>query len=213
MLLVDVLPSVGNYAQVGEQTHGANRLLFASTGPRVKWNPALPHPQAVTAPQQSNQFASDAYYISDQDAEKIIGPVENTDKEQLLLARVGQGGFRKRLVERWQSCSVLGCGPETVLVASHIVSWRTCKNNGERLSPNNGLLLSPNLDKLFDRRMISFSDQGILLFSLDIHESDAAALGVHPGMRLRRVPPGIVEYLARHREGKEWSELPAQEAY
>ncbi|WP_247362789.1 hypothetical protein, partial [Ralstonia pseudosolanacearum] len=29
-------------AQVGEQTHGANRLLFASTGPRVKWNPALP---------------------------------------------------------------------------------------------------------------------------------------------------------------------------
>ncbi|MHA6833747.1 hypothetical protein, partial [Ralstonia pseudosolanacearum] len=38
----DVLPSVGNYAQVGEQTHGANRLLFASTGRRVKWNPALP---------------------------------------------------------------------------------------------------------------------------------------------------------------------------
>ncbi|MDB0568927.1 HNH endonuclease [Ralstonia solanacearum] len=131
---------------------------------------------------------------------------------RLLLARVGQGWFRKQLVDRWGTCSVLDCGPETVLIASHIVSWRACRNNGERLDPDNGLLLSPSLDKLFDRRMISFSDEGILLFSPDVCEPDARALGIKPGMRLRCVPAGIVKYLARHRAGKEWSEVPTQEA-
>lgn len=169
------------------------------------------HPQAVRAPPQSNQFAF-TDYISEQAAEEIIGSVTITEKERLLLARVGQGSFRKKLLDRWENCSVLGCGPETALVASHIVSWRTCKTNEERLDPNNGLLLSPNLDKLFDRRMISFSDKGSLLVSPELHPNDTIALGVRPGMRLRYVPRGIVKYLTRHREGTEWSELPTQEA-
>lgn len=169
------------------------------------------HPQAVSTPVQSDQLAF-TDYIPDQAAEEIIGSVTSTEKERLLLARVGQGWFREKLLKRWGGCSVLGCGPKTVLVASHIVSWCKCKTNEERLDPNNGLLLSPNLDKLFDRRMISFTDKGGLLVSSNLNLNDAIALGIRSDMRLRDVPSGIVAYLTRHREGTKWSELPTQKA-
>ena len=165
------------------------------------------HPQAVKDPARSDRLAF-TDYISDQAAEDIIGPVKDTEKERLLLARVGQGAFRRKLITRWQKCSVMSCGPETALVASHIVSWRACVTNEERLDVNNGLLLSPNLDKLFDRRLISFSDHGALLVSQDLDPSDAVALGISAGMQLRHVPSGILKYLTRHRDGTEWCEFP-----
>jgi hypothetical protein len=165
------------------------------------------HPLAMSDPTKSDRLAF-TDYISDQAAEEIIGPVKDTEKERLLLARIGQGAFRKKLIARWGTCSVMGCGPETALVASHIVSWRACETNEERLDVNNGLLLSPNLDKLFDRRLISFSDIGALMVSPDLLPGDATALGICAGMQLRLVPRGIVKYLARHRDGTQWCELP-----
>ncbi|MGF6664833.1 ssDNA-binding Zn-finger/Zn-ribbon topoisomerase 1 [Paraburkholderia atlantica] len=165
------------------------------------------HPDAVKTPQTSNQFAF-TDYMPDDAAEEIIGPeVDATEKERLMLARVGQGQFRKQLLSRWGTCSVLGCGPDTALIASHIVAWRTCANNMERLDVDNGLLLSPNLDKLFDRGLISFADDGTLLVSGDLDRDDAIALGLRSGMRLRMVRPGILKYLARHREGTNWRDL------
>lgn len=161
------------------------------------------HPNAIRDPGRSTQLAF-ADYISDKAAEEIIGPVSATEKERLLLARVGQGSYRKKLVARWASCSVLGCGPETTLIASHIVPWRECETNEERLDPDNGLLLSPNLDKLFDRKLISFSDTGALLVSPALAPTDAAALGIRQEMRLRKIPPGALKYLARHRDGVQW---------
>ena len=163
------------------------------------------HPQAVKDPLNSDRLAF-TDYISDQAAEDIIGPVKDTEKERLLLARVGQGAFRKKLIKRWQKCSVIGCGPETALVASHIVSWRACETNEGRLDVDNGLLLSPNLDKLFDRRLIAFADNGALLVSPNLHPGDAIALGIFAGMQLRLVPRGIVKYLARHRGVTQWCE-------
>jgi hypothetical protein len=165
------------------------------------------HLDAVRSPPPSNQFAF-TDYIPDDAAEEIIGPdVDATEKERLMLARVGQGPFRKQLLLRWGTCSVLGCGPDTALIASHIVPWRTCANNAERLDVNNGLLLSPNLDKLFDRGLISFADDGALLVSGDLDWEDAIALGLRPGMRLRTVRPRILKYLSRHRENKNWHYL------
>lgn len=163
------------------------------------------HPQVVKDPPKSFGLAF-ADYISEKLAQKIIGPVGDTERERLLLARIGQGAFRKKLIARWGKCSVMNCGPETALVASHIVSWRACETNEERLDVNNGLLLSPNLDKLFDRRLISFSDNGALLVSPSLLPIDAVALGIGAGMQLRHVPKGIVKYLTLHRDGSEWRE-------
>lgn len=127
-----------------------------------------------------------------------------TERAQLRLARVGQGKFRDALKKRWTTCSVLGCGPIDVLVASHIHAWRLCETNRARLSVDNGLLLSPNLDKLFDRGFISFAPDGMLLVARHLSESDMTALGLHRGMRLRAVYAGMKPFLKRHRANGSW---------
>lgn len=169
---------------------------------------AIASPCCHQWPQTSNQFAF-TDYMPDAAGEIIGSDVDATQKERLMLARVGQGQFRKQLLSRWGTCSVLGCGPDTELIASHIVPWRTCANNKERLDVNNGLLLNPNLDKLFDRGLISFADDGALLTSGNLDRDDATTLGLRPGMQLRKVRPGILKYLARHREGRNWRDLTA----
>lgn len=181
------------------------------TGCRLvhKWycGTATMSPQAVGSPQPTDEM--DPFEgITDEEAERIIGPVVGvTEKRRLLLARVGQGIFRESLLQRWDTCSVLGCGPRAVLVASHIVAWRSCESNDERLDVNNGLLLSPNLDRLFDRGLISFCDNGQLLTNPSLSRADAVSLGLRPGMCLREVPPAIIKFLFRHRQGAAWQLL------
>jgi hypothetical protein len=86
--------------------------------------------------------------------------LDQTTRQSLIEARLGQGQFRRRVLERWQGrCVVTGCSLEDILRASHIKPWR-CSNNDERLNPANGLLLTANLDALFDRHLISFDIDG-----------------------------------------------------
>jgi hypothetical protein len=178
--------------------HNGCLLAHRYTGTPAK------NPNPVSNPTNSMNLAF-TDYITDQGAVDIIGgDVTETEKLVQLLARVGQGAFRQRLIRRWTNCSVTDCGPETALVASHIVSWRACETNEERLDCNNGLLLSPNLDKLFDRKLISFSDSGTLLVSPDLCPKDAVGLGLHMDMKLRYVTKEIAKYLARHRNGTKW---------
>lgn len=85
-----------------------------------------------------------------------------TEKEQLVKSRRGQGIFKKRVAERETECRVTGVENKSFLIASHIKPWKKC-NNAERLDGNNGLLLSPHVDRLFDRGWISFSDTGEIM--------------------------------------------------
>lgn len=148
-----------------------------------------------------SQFAGDA--IEDE----VIGDVGETEKMVLRRARIGQGQYRQGILDAWgRCCSVTGHGPESVLVASHIVAWKACASNRERLDVSNGLLLTPNLDKLFDRGLISFMDDGRLVLAKGLTDKEARNLGVRDGMGLRNVPAGIVPYLQRHRRGGNWRE-------
>lgn len=162
-------------------------------------------PPVVVEASPADSGAAD--YFSEDAVDDVIGNVGETEREQQILARVGQGKFRKKLVERWGACSVTSCGPQAVLVASHIVAWRDCETNVERLDANNGLLLTPNLDKLFDRRLISFDKSGHLLIGSGITQEQAIALGVTPDMRLRKTSPKLMRYLARHRGQDHWDAI------
>ena len=73
------------------------------------------------------------------------GQVESTTVEQLILARLGQGAFRKALIKERPHCFVTGYADPQLLVASHIKPWAGSSND-ERLDPKNGLLLIPQLD-------------------------------------------------------------------
>ena len=90
--------------------------------------------------------------------------IPDTEKEQLVKARRGQGIFRSNVEAIEPDCRITRLKLKEHLRASHIKPWRVC-DNGERLDGNNGLLLAPHVDHLFDKGFISFSDQGKMIIS------------------------------------------------
>ena len=73
---------------------------------------------------------------------------------------------------KWENkCSVTGYGNTKVLISSHIVPWRE-SNREEKYDVDNGLLLSPDLDALFDKNLISFQDDGRIIFSNQINVNE-----------------------------------------
>jgi len=89
-----------------------------------------------------------------------------TEVEAIVKRRVGQSVFRKALMDYWGSqCAVTGVAIPEVLRSSHCKPWADCRSDAERLDVYNGLLLTANLDALFDKGLITFTDQGGIIIS------------------------------------------------
>lgn len=134
----------------------------------------------------------------EEDLDQIVGSAELTitEKASLINSRLGQGKFRKRLVEYWGGCAVTGYRDSRFLVASHIKPWAK-SNDRERIDPYNGLLLLPNIDKVFDMGYVSFKTSGAILISERL--DDCAVFGVNPAMSLT-LRDEHIPYLDFHRE-------------
>ena len=124
--------------------------------------------------------------------------LETTETMTLAKARLGQGRFRKDVIQLWGSCAVTGFQRIAVLKASHIKPWKASTNN-ERLDPYNGFLLLPNFDTLFDKGLISFENNGKILVSSQLSDVEREFLSLHRGSGLRRVYPENAMYLEHHR--------------
>ena len=124
-----------------------------------------------------------------------------TDREQVILARNGQGLYRDRLLAAWGgACAVTGLSEPDFLMASHAKPWKDA-SDAERLDGANGLPLIPNLDKLFDKGWISFANDGVILVSPSLSSAAQAALGVNSSLQLRLpLSDTQKEYLRYHRE-------------
>jgi len=72
-----------------------------------------------------------------------------------------------------------------VASASHAKPLAECVSDAERLDVFNGFLLSANLDTLFDRFLISFDEQGVLVIAPALAGQDLLPLGITLGMKLR----------------------------
>jgi len=149
-----------------------------------------------------NQYAA---YLDDvfsetlqEDIEKVYNneALEKTEKSMLINARVGQGMFRQKLIEKWRGCALTGFSDTRFLVASHIKPWRD-SDNRERLDSFNGLLLLPNLDKVFDLGFITFRPHGDIEISGMLE--DETLLGVSKRMRIQ-LGDAHQEYMEFHRE-------------
>ncbi len=104
--------------------------------------------------------------------------IKATEKEAIIKARIGQGVFRQRLMDKYNSkCIITGINETNLLVASHIKPWRSA-NNYERISGENGLLLSPLYDKLFDLGFITFSDNMQILVSTRLSEENVKLINI-----------------------------------
>ena len=91
---------------------------------------------------------------------------KSTEAERLVVQRIGQDIFRDSLMTYWQGhCPLTGITDSALLRASHIVPWKDCPNDAERLNIHNGLLLSALWDAAFDRGLVTFDDDGQPAFS------------------------------------------------
>jgi len=127
--------------------------------------------------------------------------IAGTEVERMVRQRVGQNKFRDAMMDYWGgACAVTGVAIPEVLRASHAKPWAECASDAERLDVFNGFLLSANLDALFDRFLISFDEQGVLLLAPALTGLDLHTLGISPGMKLRWVNDLHEPYLSLHRK-------------
>ena len=127
--------------------------------------------------------------------------IPETTREQLVLARRGQGRFRDSVSRIETHCRVTGVNRPEHLIASHCKPWRD-SDNAERLDGENGLMLTPSIDHLFDRGFISFDNNGDLLVSRVAHEFSLKKMGipVGAGFNAGAFSEGQRRYLDFHRE-------------
>lgn len=138
--------------------------------------------------------------LDDLEQNKVeLTDLNETDRDTITKSRIGQGLYRKRLIAYWGSCSVTGLSNLPLLKASHVKPWRTSSNE-ERLDPMNGLLLQPTLDHLFDSGFISFSHEGLIIFSDRLSLIDIKSLNLSKEWHLRSTPDELMGFMAHHRK-------------
>jgi histone H3/H4 len=128
-------------------------------------------------------------------------PPSGTEAVREVVQRVGQDIFRRTLIQYWGGrCTVTGLDVVELLRASHIKPWADCESDAERLDVFNGLLLAPHLDALFDKGLVTFSDEGQLVCSSKLSARQWALLGIDRiTMRAESLADGHRAYLRWHR--------------
>lgn len=122
-----------------------------------------------------------------------------TEAERMLVQRIGQDVFRDALMNYWGSrCPMTGITQPALLRASHIVPWAECTDE-KRLDVHNGLLLSALWDAAFDRGLVSFGDDGLVLASPKLDVKARNALGLAAAPQLLRLHDEHRANLAHHR--------------
>ncbi|WP_302654048.1 HNH endonuclease [uncultured Clostridium sp.] len=123
---------------------------------------------------------------------------DETEKNRIIKARIGQGLFKEKLLYRSCQCAICGLNIKSLLIASHCKPWGNATNK-ERLDVNNGLLLCPTHDALFDKGLITFKENGKIIISKEIQESQYKLLNIDEYVRLdfrsEQLP-----YIKYHRE-------------
>jgi predicted restriction endonuclease len=122
-----------------------------------------------------------------------------TVKEAIILARRGQGRFRKNVLHVESKCCLTGVTDPNHLIASHIKPWKVSTND-ERLSADNGLMLGPHIDHLFDKGYIGFTDVGDLLVSPKCAPAVLRAWGISRSTNVRPFRRAQRPFLKYHRQ-------------
>lgn len=125
----------------------------------------------------------------------------DTEKTELIIARCGQGIFRRRVQAIEARCRITRVSRPEHLRASHCKPWRDASNS-ERLDGENGLLLTPSIDHLFDRGFISFRPDGLLLISPVADPTSLSRMGVPVDRKLNvgTFTSGQSRFLEFHRD-------------
>lgn len=96
--------------------------------------------------------------------------IKGETRLRIVKTRVNQHFFRDMvLINYGGKCALTGIDINQLLVASHIIPWAS--NETERMNPENGICLSSLYDKAFDKGLISFTNDGKVIFSDKLKEN------------------------------------------
>jgi len=134
----------------------------------------------ILPPSSESSLADDLVAIAAED------DLSTTQREILVQARIGQGVFRANVIQLWglgEVCALTGSRLSQALIASHVRAWKICGSVSERLDGANGILLCAHIDRLFDQHLLSFGDDGRVIFGPMLREnpeilSDMKSLGI-----------------------------------
>jgi len=121
-------------------------------------------------------------------------------KDQLVKARIGQGEYRRKLLEESSECIITRVNDERILIASHVKPWSVAEDD-EKIDHNNGIVLTPTYDRLFDQGFISFENDGTIVISPYISPLNLKKMNLVAGKKYV-LPPSEKrkEYLEYHRK-------------
>jgi hypothetical protein len=144
------------------------------------------------------EFAGDNATADIEDIEHSA-EIGETERQQLIYARRGQGLFRAGVGLIEKRCRITQTTNKLHLVASHIKPWKN-SDNQERLSRYNGLFLSPHVDHLFDNGYLSFQDDGAIIVSSKLDVQILDQWHIAPTMNVGSFQPPQRPFLEFHRD-------------
>lgn len=124
--------------------------------------------------------------------------VNSQNKRRFINCRVGQKEYRENLLIKWNGkCPITQIDDPSILISSHILSWRD-SNDKEKGDVENGILLSPTFDSLFDRNLISFKNDGSIIISKKISIQNRNRMNLTESIKIP-ISNGMIPYLEKHR--------------
>jgi len=136
-----------------------------------------------------------------EEQERIEEEVEITDetKKEISYARVGQGKYRKGVLDECPFCPITMVTDDRLLIASHIKPWVTSEEK-EKIDPKNGFMFTPTYDFLFDRGFITFTDKKEMKVSPWLSKMTCSKLNIADDKKYPMLPvEGRENYLVYHR--------------
>ncbi len=138
-------------------------------------------------------------YIIKKEEEAIENLTNETEKLTLTKARIGQGEYRRKLLELCPFCPITLVSDDRLLIASHIKPWAS-SNDFEKKDPKNGFMLTPTFDFLFDRGFLSFTDDKKTILSPFLSNMTYSKIGISDNKLIHHLPiEGRENYLEYHR--------------
>ena len=172
---------ISNYKSVDPNYY---KTGLANGGKSVKYFWDKYNNQIVLMEKLYLNFFDKTKLIIDEESKKELDEIEKTaeykninidDKdgyiETMINLRNGaiQRIFRQNLlVEFNNKCALCDINNRSILISSHILPYSKCIKKEDMINHNNGLLLCPNHDALFDKKLITFNDDGKIIISKNI---------------------------------------------
>lgn len=150
---------------------------------------------------EKEQILTPKKEIDNDEIIKIIDPDNINEVERSIISkfRVGQSDLRDILLNNKICCEICGIRNKELLITSHIKPWAK-SNKFEKLDSENVLLLCSIHDALFDKGLISFSDDGSIIISTLLDSSDRVLLLLTGEEKILVDSKNKKEYLKFHRE-------------